>query len=333
METIPRTCPLCGASQPKIRLRLDDRLHRTTQHEFPVADCEGCGITYLPEIPADLSAIYPTHYWRNPLEREPGFSGVVRSLEELWRSWALRGHRRYLRSLPPGGPLIEIGGGAGDFAMLAQRHGHPVWLIEADPRAAAIARQRGVSRVSNAPGETGWPEEWEYRQAAGVVGFHVLEHMADPARMLREVSRRLKPGSRAIFQVPNYGSIQARLLGHRWNALDVPRHLTHFTPATLTRMLRESGLEPVRWYFYSRRDSGPCVISSITTGTRKRLIDFKRATASLKNTGIRFRLIRGLAFWAAVVAVIPLCWIEAAVRRGGIMTVVAEVKGPPQGVK
>ena len=47
------------------------------------------------------------------------------------------------------------------------------------------------------------------------------------------------------MSVPNFGSPEARATGPGWFHLDVPRHLVHFTPATLEAALRGAGLEPV----------------------------------------------------------------------------------------
>jgi hypothetical protein len=43
--------------------------------------------------------------------------------------------------------------------------------------------------------------------------------------------------------VPSLDSLQARWFGPRWIGLDLPRHLTHFTGATLARHVAAAGLE------------------------------------------------------------------------------------------
>ena len=46
--------------------------------------------------------------------------------------------------------------------------------------------------------------------------------------------------------MPNFGSPEARFGRNGWFHLDVPRHLVHFTPATLAAMLAEAGFEPAK---------------------------------------------------------------------------------------
>jgi len=48
-----------------------------------------------------------------------------------------------------------------------------------------------------------------------------------------------------VISVPNFASLESRLFGKYWNGLDVPRHLYHFTPATLDRMLKKAKLNIV----------------------------------------------------------------------------------------
>jgi len=45
--------------------------------------------------------------------------------------------------------------------------------------------------------------------------------------------------------VPLISALGARLFGNYWSQLDLPRHLTFFTPDTLSRMLRSADFEIV----------------------------------------------------------------------------------------
>jgi 2-polyprenyl-3-methyl-5-hydroxy-6-metoxy-1,4-benzoquinol methylase len=77
-----------------------------------------------------------------------------------------------------------------------------------------------------------------------VVLWHVVEHMHDPARTLHDVERLLRPGGVLMIAVPDFRSLEARIGKADWFHLDVPRHLFHFTSATLTNLLADAGLEP-----------------------------------------------------------------------------------------
>src|SRR5262249_45937238 len=68
-----------------------------------------------------------------------------------------------------------------------------------------------------------------------------LEHIHDPLSLLREVHRLLAPAGKLIVSVPNIDSWPFRWFGANWFGLDLPRHLTHFTPRTLRLMAERAG--------------------------------------------------------------------------------------------
>lgn len=84
-----------------------------------------------------------------------------------------------------------------------------------------------------------------------VTAYHVLEHISNPKETLTEVRRLMKPEGLLVVGVPNLASVQARMSGGRWFHLDVPRHVVHFTPDTLERMLRQCGFEITSQKSYS----------------------------------------------------------------------------------
>jgi len=51
----------------------------------------------------------------------------------------------------------------------------------------------------------------------------------------------LAPGGLLIVEVPNAGGLGASLFGRAWSGLELPRHLSHFTPVTLEMVIRRAG--------------------------------------------------------------------------------------------
>ena len=79
-----------------------------------------------------------------------------------------------------------------------------------------------------------------------VVLWHVAEHLRTPEQTVRGIARLLRPGGVLLIAVPNFGSPEARIGRAGWFHLDVPRHLVHFTPSTLTAILAAAGFRPVK---------------------------------------------------------------------------------------
>ena len=73
--------------------------------------------------------------------------------------------------------------------------------------------------------------------------WHSLEHVHRPLEVLCEVHNLLAQGGKVLVAVPNIDSAPFHWFGSAWYGLDLPRHLTHFTPATLRKMLDRAGFQ------------------------------------------------------------------------------------------
>ncbi len=67
--------------------------------------------------------------------------------------------------------------------------------------------------------------------------WHVLEHVHQLNDYLQTFQTILKPNGRLMIAVPNYTSFDATYYKEYWAAYDVPRHLYHFSPASMKRLL------------------------------------------------------------------------------------------------
>jgi hypothetical protein len=59
------------------------------------------------------------------------------------------------------------------------------------------------------------------------------------------VAKWLKPGGVFYTLMPNIDSAGARIFRSYWYPLELPRHLYHFSPATLRRVAQSAGLREV----------------------------------------------------------------------------------------
>jgi SAM-dependent methyltransferase len=259
LETI--VCPLCGISAFTPRGRLRD-MALGVPGEFHLASCDGCGLVYQnPRVRADqLELIYPDEY--GPHTRDPELS---RTLRERGRSarWVLsrwlgypavrtddvraadrlRAHwraRRFREEFPPWrgeGRLLDVGCASGRFLRQMSEIGWKVAGVEFDAAAARKARAVTPEIFEGDPMEAPFaPGRFDV-----VTAFHVIEHLPDPLGTLRRMLEWLAPGGLVIVEVPNVGGVGGRLFGRYWSGLDFPRHLTHFSPRTMTAMVERAG--------------------------------------------------------------------------------------------
>jgi len=88
----------------------------------------------------------------------------------------------------------------------------------------------------------GWAGKFD-----AVTCWHVLEHIHDSEKLIRQAWDALRPGGYFDVAVPDFGSPQARRWGQDWFGLDVPRHIVHFSRANLNRVLEWPGFEVMQW--------------------------------------------------------------------------------------
>jgi len=261
-----QACVVCGAVGWETALtirRPEDATLRILEPSgtVQIARCRSCGMMMThPLPPADrIADLYPaqTYPCYSEATRNRGFKRWVLHRVMRVASTACSEPRRHLTRLVffpllrrvGGVPtpqatrrILDIGCGDGVFLEAVQAAGWEAVGVEMGQEPAAAARARGL-RV-----ETGTVETLSFPDVSfsAVRLWHVLEHVLDPAAALRRIRRWLIPGGELILGIPNAGSLCARLFGPRWTAWELPRHLYHFTPKTVRRLLEQEGFTSVR---------------------------------------------------------------------------------------
>lgn len=239
VDTETVSCPLGCPPDDEFILSGRDRLHGVPG-EFPVIRCRQCGLlrTSPRPTPAAIQHYYPAAY--GPYV-STSMSSAPAAPPRQPRSLAGRLLAPRTNVIPPLAPgrLLEIGCGAGAFLHRMAQEGWEVEGLELSPDAGEEARRLGfpvfIGSLADAPDP---PKPYDL-----IVGWMVLEHLHDPLQMLRKLSRWSAPGGWIALSVPDAGALEFRLFQDAWYALDVPRHLFHFTPKTAARVLRQSGWE------------------------------------------------------------------------------------------
>lgn len=147
---------------------------------------------------------------------------------------------RYAHSLVKGQHVIkslDIGCGGGQLVEAFSSIGFDAAGIEPNKNIVEMAAKAGRNISS-----------MELKDAADeaficVTAFHVLEHVPSPTEFLEQVHRILAPGGICIIEVPDISSKSAKRLGSQWHALHPGTHLYHFTPESLSQVLKKTGFE------------------------------------------------------------------------------------------
>src|SRR5438128_549800 len=146
--------------------------------------------------------------------------------------------------------LLDVGAADGLLSRKLTDQGWRVTAIEGDP-ALAQAGARHCERMIKVNLDREIPDgEGPFDV---IVYGDVLEHLADPLRVLVELDRSLVPSGFVIISVPNVAHLWIRflLLFGRFDYLDRGildhSHLRFFTERSLRAMLADAGLSVVRF--------------------------------------------------------------------------------------
>jgi SAM-dependent methyltransferase len=137
------------------------------------------------------------------------------------------------------GRMLDFGCGAGEFLIRMRELGWSCAGVEVNDAAIAVARQQGfpVYKHITAFGDG----EFDYVRAN-----HALEHVTNPAAVLYEMYRVLKPGGTLFIGVPTNDGQMARIFGPYWWYLGAPVHPVTFSTRGLVELVRATGFEVVR---------------------------------------------------------------------------------------
>ena len=177
-------------------------------------------------------------------------------MQRFWHGGKLTMIDQLIRPrLQAGSRLLEIGCGAGNLLLQASVGGSYPVALDLAMQSLAFVR----SRLEEARFGPEAPGGFACTQAIGerlpladrsfdcVLLSEVIEHLEAPKVSISEASRVLRPGGRLLVTTPNYQSLWPMM---EWTVdllnmapkMAGEQHISRFQPASLRRILVESGL-------------------------------------------------------------------------------------------
>lgn len=138
--------------------------------------------------------------------------------------------------------LLDFGCGTGDFLLAAQKKGFDSIGYEPEIKARSRAMQKGVEVIeSESRLFSNHTQQYDF-----ITLWHVLEHLHKLDDKMKAFYKLLKPDALLILAVPMANSADAIFYRDHWAALDVPRHLYHFTPKTMELLCKANGFNIIK---------------------------------------------------------------------------------------
>lgn len=238
MDTLT-ACPVCHSGE--IGLRYSGRTTRNPSDpmQWRVSECRCCSLGFLNPRPSweELEPYYSAQY------AAYGHShGAKASDDEVVAEARRAGTFRHI-PIPEGKRVLDVGCGGGYFLRICSKLGAKVQGVEPSPIAAEQAGSQGI------PVFNGMLEDFETDEPFDVITMsQVLEHVPDPVATLKKLKSLLAPGGMIWLAVPNADCRWAKALGWKWDGADLPYHLLHFGPRSISTATDEAGLTIARLY-------------------------------------------------------------------------------------
>jgi 2-polyprenyl-3-methyl-5-hydroxy-6-metoxy-1,4-benzoquinol methylase len=241
-------CPVCNGTEfGDLAVGFDYEL-LTCRNPWRFVQCSACMHVRLNPRPAvtELPVIYPPNYYAYNYGK---INLIARKCKELLDQRKMAGIIRRCPQKPQS--YVDIGCGDGRFLRALERHGvsrSHLYGLELDSSVVDRLRSDGYSKVfcERVEDTSNIPEN----SIDLATMFHVIEHVDDPGTVVRRVARWLSPGGVFALETPNLDSLDARLFQRTyWGGYHIPRHWNLFTPATIHRLINDSGLEVLSTVF------------------------------------------------------------------------------------
>ena len=207
-----------------------------------VRRCDDCGLIFLDqrsfELPSDFyenqyHQTYLTHIEPAALDPQQYYEKMIKSI----RPWS----DRINRLLTGAETVLDFGCSTGHLLTNIQGQAGKVYGHEVNTKEIEFCRKQLGLNVDNRD----LFERFEEGFFDYITMIYVLEHIADPIDLLTQLKKLLKPNGKIIILVPNAADALLTFYGipnfpQFYFCLE---HLYYFTPATIGRVFKASGLK------------------------------------------------------------------------------------------
>ena len=226
-------CPLCNHTVFTPLLVCEDYL--SSHERFTIKGCIACSFVFTSPRPDSRSL--PAYYDSNHYISHTGKSnGVINFLYLLARKFTLQWKIQLIKQFKKNISILDYGCGTGELLVACQHQGWQISGLEPSAHARQKASQiTGINIADNV-------DHFKGQQFDVITLWHVLEHVMDLRQKISELKKLLKDDGLLFLAVPNCQSPDALFYQEYWAGYDVPRHLWHFTKASMAALLGSQGM-------------------------------------------------------------------------------------------
>ena len=201
------------------------------EKSYKIVRCQNCGLVYTSPFPDSSEKRYEDYQHKRYLDNKKLY---------------LSHYKLVLKEIllfKKGGRFLEIGCSVGYLLELAKEIGFKIDGIELSKSAVQAANKLLGDRVRNCLLEEAQFSD-DYFDVVAM--YHVLEHVLDLDKTLKEIKRVLKRSGILFIGGPNFDNWISRLGKSKWRGLRPMEHVWHFEILTITNLLEKNGFQIVK---------------------------------------------------------------------------------------
>lgn len=216
-------CPVCQHTEKK---------NLGEKNGFRVFTCKNCRSLYTENIDRSVATENYDDYYHEGNLSAPEF--IRKILGKVISDFG-----PYRQS----GRFLDVGCGAGTILEEAKAQGWQAEGLEVSAPAVETLRSRGFKIFHGTLHEAAYPESY----FDVVTASEVIEHVDDPAEVLREMARILRPQGLLWMTTPHANGISSRMMGTGWSVISPPEHQHLFSIRGMRELLAKAGFTDCRF--------------------------------------------------------------------------------------
>lgn len=209
-----------------------------THETFNLLQCTNCGLIRTDPLP-DEEAISRYYQSEEYISHSGSEKGIINKLYHLVRKQTLKKKFKTINRYSSGTNILDYGAGSGHFVNYLRVNGYNATGIE--PSAGARSNCKQIFNLDLL--DTSYIKNIPDNSLDAISMWHVLEHIHEPLGLLSEFKRILKQNGTLFIAVPNIDSFDYKFYDKYWAALDLPRHIHHFSHKSIKFLLESGNLE------------------------------------------------------------------------------------------
>jgi len=231
-------CPVCNETDFTKFMECVD--YTVSQDTFTIVECQSCQFHFTNPIPLveEIGEYYKSESY---VSHSSTNKGLINKIYQTVRKYTLKQKVKLISNYSKGHNHLDIGAGTGHFINATTLSGFNSIGLEPDVDARKLAED--THKVNIQPLENLY--NLEKKSIDVITMWHVLEHVYDLNKDLKQIESVLKDDGVMIVAVPNMNSYDAKHYKEHWAAYDLPIHLYHFTPNDIDNLFNKFNMEIV----------------------------------------------------------------------------------------